>query len=439
MYTMSRSFMFTAPLKFVEQKNANEKDLFVEGFISTTGKDLVNDVMTQNCQKSMSEQGRSRAIKLDIEHEAFRGDSHEEKEINKTKIPAGKITELTVTSKGLKVRAIINKFHKDFKNIAGNIQNGFLDAFSVAFIPTRVSKKNVNGETIRLLDDVKLLNVALTGNPINTEAQIVEVFMKSMDSVEEKVMSTSSGTWTTETTTDANEVVEDSEEVEQKKQGDAAKKLRRQATSDNDSDDEEDEELKKYKKEKKNNPIKEFELEVKAYEKDGAHAHTEAMPLGEHTHPEIEKVLKEQFTLVHERIDRLFARVSDSELAEPVSKSHSSELSDSKRDEKGGKNMSETEENTTTETQEEVVTSEEAKETTEAPAKEVEGAKTEGSAESEGLEEIKAQVEALKKEVKNLTELKAAKIEANHKTIAESKATETQTEVKGAEPIDNIM
>ena len=49
--------------------------------------------------------------------------------------------------------------------------------------------------------------------------------------------------------------------------------------------------------------------EVKAYDKDGAHAHTEDEPLGLHNHPEIEERLREALDFVHNRIDSLLEKV----------------------------------------------------------------------------------------------------------------------------------
>lgn len=184
------SFIFTTPFNVNVVESKGEERVFMEGFISTTDKDLVNDVVTKNCLGSMQQQILERNIKLDIEHEAFRGNSTEEKEINKTRVPAGKITDATVRDFndgrfGLGVKAELNRHHKDFDKIKGNVLEKYLDAFSIAYIPTKIAHKSINGEEVRLLDDIRLLNVALTGNPVNTVSQIRDVFMKSIDAIEE--------------------------------------------------------------------------------------------------------------------------------------------------------------------------------------------------------------------------------------------------------------
>ena len=188
------SFTFTTPLNVNLVTLKGEEHLFVEGDISTNDIDFVNDIMTKNCQESMQKQILERNMKLDLEHEAFKGDNDEEKEINKTKIPAGKIIDATVKELGegrygTSVKCEINRHNPNYKSIKGNLVEKYLDAFSVAFLPTDISYEQKEGKAIRMLNDVILLNVAMTGNPCNTKAQMHEVntksFTKSMDALEE--------------------------------------------------------------------------------------------------------------------------------------------------------------------------------------------------------------------------------------------------------------
>ncbi|KKL28861.1 hypothetical protein LCGC14_2370880, partial [marine sediment metagenome] len=251
------SFIFTTPfnVNVVEEKGIER--VFLEGLISTTDLDLVNDIVTVDCLKSMQKQILERNIKLDLEHEAFRGDTVEEKEINKTKIPAGKLTDATVVDLGndrfgLRIKGELNRFHKEFENTKGNIMEKYLDAYSIAFIPTKIAHVEKDGIMIRLLDDDRLLNVALTGNAVNTRALNEKVLLKAIDAVEE------------------------------------------------------------YKRQKLLDPELENKLEVKSYEKDGAHAHTKEGPLGLHTHPEIEKMMAYDMQSINDRINFLSERLYDS-------------------------------------------------------------------------------------------------------------------------------
>ena len=177
------SFIFsTSPIE-LKQEGEN---FFVEGYISTSDLDLVNDIVTKTCILDMAEQMKTRTIKLDIEHESFRGKSQIEAEINKTIIPAAKIEDFLIDKKGLKVRAMLNRHIQRFQEVKNSIKDGFLDAFSIAFVPVKETIQNKGGKQVRMLDKINLLNVAFTGNPVNTSATIENVFMKSLDFLGEK-------------------------------------------------------------------------------------------------------------------------------------------------------------------------------------------------------------------------------------------------------------
>ena len=188
---MERCFTFTNQLKFFEIEEKGKKRFFVKGVFSSTDLDLVNDICTQNCLESMVRQIKSGSIKLDWEHEAFTGDSGESLEINKTRQPLAKAISAHIDGSFAdatwELNENYNKFDLrgdvvlDFKAIKEDIERGFLTGFSIAYIPIKIGFKNINGERIRLLDDVRLLNMALTGSPINTAAKIRGVFKKSIN------------------------------------------------------------------------------------------------------------------------------------------------------------------------------------------------------------------------------------------------------------------
>lgn len=270
---MENGFLFTRPLEYEIKDNG---DLEVSGNISTTHPDLVNDIVSLACLKSMQKQIQEGNLKIDLEHEAFRGKDNEEKEINKTRIPVGRMIEPTITESktdkgimhGLSVKVLFNKAAKTYEATKSNIVNKFLDAFSIAYIPTKSRAIMKGKEQFRVLEDLRLLNTALTGNPVNTTAQMTQIITKSIDALEEYKAE--------------KKINPELGEMLEVKTSDASRQARNDAISG--GDEEEDEETKKKKKEgKKKYPSK------KAYEKDGAHAHTESEPLGLHNHPEIEE------------------------------------------------------------------------------------------------------------------------------------------------------
>ena len=219
------SFIFTSDR--LELKNEGE-NFFVEGYISTSDLDQVNDIVTKACLLDMAEQMKYRTIKFDVEHESFRGKSNLDMEINKTKIPVAKTDDFLMDKKGIKVRAMLNPFSPRFEEVKGSIDGGFLDAFSIAYVPVKSVIEERNGLKVRLLDKINLLNVAFTGNPVNTEARMTNVFAKSLEFLKDQEhnihtsdeLNLNGGKKMTEETKDIevtkkDEEVEDDEETEE--------------------------------------------------------------------------------------------------------------------------------------------------------------------------------------------------------------------------------
>lgn len=162
------------------------KQSYVTGYVATSEVDLYNDIITPNAMKSMLKQITEKTITLDYEHEAFRDDN--------TILPVGKIVEAKVDDRGLWVKAQLNSHSPKYKALWGSIKDGFLDSFSVAFKPLRTVEKSMGETTVRLIDDLKLLNVALTSTPVNEGAKMTGHTMKSImlkaiaDTKQEKVL-----------------------------------------------------------------------------------------------------------------------------------------------------------------------------------------------------------------------------------------------------------
>jgi len=168
----------------VETKSG--KKHFVEGYISTFDKDLYNDVVTHEGMSDMLNQLGERSIKLDLDHETWRDDNGRMYEHPKNLNPIGKIVDANLDSVGIKVRAEINGSSSRFGEVWKSIEDGFLDAFSVAYVPKESKSVDTEQGKVNLLDKVDLLNVALTGSPINPNAKMTDVFLKSLRDMEEK-------------------------------------------------------------------------------------------------------------------------------------------------------------------------------------------------------------------------------------------------------------
>lgn len=112
------------------------------------------------------------SIMLDYEHEAFRDDP--------TILPVGKIMEAKLDDRGLWVKAKLNPSSPKFTNLWGSIKGGFLKAFSIAFKPLKTVSKSMGDSVVRVIDDLELLNVAITGNPVCQGAVMTDYGFKSV-------------------------------------------------------------------------------------------------------------------------------------------------------------------------------------------------------------------------------------------------------------------
>lgn len=191
-------FVFSSDnLDWEEVEIKGQKRIRVKTDITTNDQDLVNDVVTQECMDSMVEQLKMRNLKLDFEHEAFRGDNKKEKETNKTKVPLGKAVGFERKPNSVEVTWELNPTWSQrnqkgeetytYDKVVKNVKEGYYDGTSIAFIVTEKEERETkDGETVRLLKNLNLLNVALTGNAVNQNAKVKDVMMKAKQSIESK-------------------------------------------------------------------------------------------------------------------------------------------------------------------------------------------------------------------------------------------------------------
>ena len=154
------------------------KTYYLTGYISTSDKDRVNDIVTPECLDDMVKQLISQKIKVDVEHEALKGSPNI--------IPIGLIEEARRDEKGIWVKVRLNSSVSRFKEVWDSIKNGFLDSFSITYKAINAVEKETADGTIRLLRLVELVNVAITGIPANVGAKIMDAFAKSLESTNQK-------------------------------------------------------------------------------------------------------------------------------------------------------------------------------------------------------------------------------------------------------------
>lgn len=157
--------------RLIEVKSENgDKDFFIEGEISTIHQDTVDDIVSDIAQDDMVNQLNSFDITMDIDHETFRDDQGNMLPNPKNLIPVAKVVDAKRTGEGTYVKAILNQAHPQFTKILDSIKKGFLHSFSIAFTPVKAITKIINGVKTRVLDKLNLLNVAITGVPVNKNA-----------------------------------------------------------------------------------------------------------------------------------------------------------------------------------------------------------------------------------------------------------------------------
>lgn len=206
---MSDSYQFQSePFKYSEVILKGEKKFYVEGFISTIDPDIVDEVITINAQEDMLDQVVGRTITMDVEHSDWFSESGgvtnpnntADKVLDKPKtdsIPVAKIVSAELKSRGVWAKVEINKSSPSFKAIWGSIKDGFLHSFSIAGYPLKAVTKVIDGVQQTLIDSYKLMNVTLTGTPVNPNATFIPVMkaalLKSMEAnqmAEEEVVAT---------------------------------------------------------------------------------------------------------------------------------------------------------------------------------------------------------------------------------------------------------
>jgi len=167
------SFVFNSDsISYKSVSEDGKRKFYIQGYISTSDLDSYNDIVTENAMESMLKQINERQITIDYDHEAWRDDN--------SILPVGKIVEAKMDDTGLWVKCELNKSSPKFKALWGSIKDGFVNAFSIAFKPLKATVEMINDVKVRLLDDLILLNVALTGAPVNQSAIMTDFSMKSV-------------------------------------------------------------------------------------------------------------------------------------------------------------------------------------------------------------------------------------------------------------------
>lgn len=217
-----KSYTYQAEFEPYEVINKSDKKYIVEGYVSTIDEDLSNEVITRSGQQDIYNQIIQRidnaTVTGDEEHEIFDEDPSEYSD----SIPKVKFTDAELTDKGVWVRAEINKDHPNIKNVWNSVKNKFLNAFSITFIPVQGIKKRVDGVWKSFINKLNLINITLTGNPMNPKATFNPVMKNALEGLkdsfgEEKVNTKGGNMKNTEQETKVSKKAEDNSEEETSK------------------------------------------------------------------------------------------------------------------------------------------------------------------------------------------------------------------------------
>lgn len=183
--------------------NGAERD-YIEGFLATTHLDKGNDIFTEEALKMMAKditqaQETVDAVFNDVDTEALKEATTGNLDHNNNPaapfgdtriVPAFKVVDAQVRDvpgdtdeKGLWIKAVLNSdgmLPATVSAIKNSIRDGFLDAFSIEFIPEKVKQVRRDKRVVRIIEAAKAKGAALTGRPMNPAAQLTDSLLKSM-------------------------------------------------------------------------------------------------------------------------------------------------------------------------------------------------------------------------------------------------------------------
>ena len=183
-----KSYNYQSGFKFTEVVLKGITKSFVEGYISTIDEDEQGEIVTSEAQDSIMAQIKGKVITMDLEHEEWVEDGNVLSSPKQNLIPIAKIVHAERRTKGVWVKAELNKDAPRYKNIWGSIKSGFLHSFSIGFYTTKSIAKEIGGTIKNFIQDLNLVNVALTGCPINPNATFAPVMKAALKSMEENKM-----------------------------------------------------------------------------------------------------------------------------------------------------------------------------------------------------------------------------------------------------------
>ena len=243
-----RTFIYASEFEPVEVITKGHKSYYLEGYFSTIDRDLSLETVTKSAQMDILDQVLNRTVTLDAEHEVFYDDKGNPKYKPSSSIALGKVVYAEMRPQGVWGRVELNPHIERFNNIWKSALKGFVNAFSVAFIPLQAVKKKVNGIMESFVERLNLVNITITGNPMNPAAGFIPIMKSAANLLNDTYLENKEESLMSNKTRIKSDEKDDSKETAETKEEEAKEleELKKKADDDYDSlTDEEKEKLKK--------------------------------------------------------------------------------------------------------------------------------------------------------------------------------------------------
>lgn len=186
-------------LKSGLDSNGSERE-YVEGFLATTHIDKGYDEFTEDALKQMVDDINGKSVDAvfnNVDTEALREatvgnldhNNNPASPFGDTRIvPAFKIVDAEVRNtgdgeKGLWIKSVLNTggmLDETVSAVKNSIKDSFLTSFSIEFVPEQVKKVKRGEKVVRLIEKAAAKGAALTGRPMNPQANMTDAMLKSM-------------------------------------------------------------------------------------------------------------------------------------------------------------------------------------------------------------------------------------------------------------------
>lgn len=177
-------FIFSDKIEIKSREEEGEEQFFISGIVSSSNKDLGNDIVTKNALLQLVDTLNTKNIKLGYDHTEVLGGKPTTVPIGTAVKGAAKIIDETKAFAEFK----LNKHLSVFPEFKGSVQDGHLDAFSVEYIVESAEPEIATKTTPRVIHSWNVVGVGSTGRPMNQDAVLTNFYAKSLSEAEQQLI-----------------------------------------------------------------------------------------------------------------------------------------------------------------------------------------------------------------------------------------------------------